>query len=270
MTATGRGVILPPPVRATLIVLLASAGVAAQARAQAPGAAARPGSPAWTADSVIARYVVARGGEAKIHAVRTERMIGHITLASGRSGSDTVELARPLRIRTTIHLGHVLIVQGYDGATAWTINPFAGDTAPRPLDPGTAKNVIAGADMDGPLVNHAAKGERVSLAGVDTAAGRPAWALTVTSRDGTTDTWFVDTASYMITKWQGRRVINGTPLTFDTWFRAYRRVDGLMFPFRMESDTRGRPGSQRIAFDTIQVDPPIADARFRLPPPATP
>ena len=247
---------------ATVLAFLAAAGAAAPAQGQAPGGAAPA---AWTADSVIARYLEARGGAARIREVRTERMIGRITLASGRSGSDTIELARPLRIRTTIHLGDRVLVQGYDGDTAWTVNPLWGDSAPHPLDSATAMNVIAGADMDGPLEDYAAKGERVRLAGADTADGRLAWALRVTWPDGSTDTWFVDTTSFMITKWQGERVLDGTPLTFDTWFRDYRRVDGLMFSLLMESDTRGRPGTQRVAFDSIEVNPPIADARFRMP-----
>lgn len=239
--------------------------IAAPACAQAPRLAADP-----SADSVIARYLAARGGAERIQAVRTERMVGRITLANGAAGTDTVELARPLRIRTTLHLGGRVMVQGYDGRTAWTINPFASDTTPHALDPGTAQNVIAGADMDGPLVDWAAKGNRVTLAGLDTADGRPAWALRVTRPDGTKDTYFVDTASSLVTKWQGARVIAGTPVVFETYFRDWRRIAGLMFPFTLVSDTRGRPGNQRIAFDSIAVDPPIPAARFRGPPPRAP
>lgn len=244
--------------RAILIGLCAATAVAAPARAQSAG------SPA-SVDAVIARYLAARGGAARVRAVRTERMEGRITFADGAGGADTVELARPQRIRTTIHIGDRLLVQGYDGTTAWAINPFAGDTAPRALDPGTAKNVIAGADMDGPLVDWAARGNRVTLAGLDTADGRPAWALRVTRPDSTTDTYFVDTASCLVTKWQGERVIGGAPVVFETYFRDFRQVDGLTFPFTLVSDTRGRPGTQRMAFDAVAVDVPIPDARFRMP-----
>jgi len=239
--------------------LLAALAVA-PARAQSAAPPLGPG-----VDAIVARYLAARGGEARIRAVRSERLIGLMTFADGASGSDTVELARPLRIRTTIHVAGRAVVQGYDGDTAWTVDPFQGDTAPHPLDSATARNVIAGADMDGPLVDVAAKGERITLAGVDTADGRPAWALRVRWPGGTTDTWFVDTTTFLITKWQGSRTIHGSPLTFDTWFRDYRRMDGLMFSFLMESDTRGRPGSQRVVFDTVQVDPPIGAGRFRMP-----
>jgi len=248
--------------RRILLGLCAAATAATPVRAQAAPAAGPP------VDTVIARYLAARGGAARVRAVRTERMAGRMTLAGGLSGVDTVELARPLRVRTTIHFGDRVLVQGYDGRTAWAINPFAGDTAAHALDPGTAKNVIAGADMDGPLVDHAARGIGVALAGLDTADGRPAWALRVTRPDSTTDTYFVDTASSLLTKWQGNRTIGGTPVVFETWFRDYRPVDGLMFPFQLVSATRGRPGNQRMDFDSVQVNAPIPDARFRIPAPA--
>jgi hypothetical protein len=251
--------------RGILLGLCAAVATSAPVRAQSHGPAAGP-----PADSVIARYLAARGGAARVRGVRAERMAGRMTFASGLSGVDTVELARPLRIRTTIHFGDRVLVQGYDGRTAWTINPFAGDTAAHALDPGTAKNVIAGADMDGPLVDHAARGIGVALAGLDTADGRPAWALRVTRPDSTTDTYFVDTASNLVTKWQGNRTMDDTPVVFETWFRDYRRVDGLMFPFRLVSDTRGRPGTQRMDFDTVQVNAPIPDARFRIQAPGGP
>jgi hypothetical protein len=217
-------------------------------------------------DHVISRYVAARGGSERLKGVRAERLTGRISLPGGLNGVDTIELARPLRVRTTIHFSSGVLIQGYDGHTVWGVNPFQGDTAPHPLDAGTAKNVIAGGDMDGPLVDYATKGNRLTLLGIDTADGRPAYAIRVVRPDSTDDTYFVDTASFLQVKWQGHRVMDGKPVVFESYFRDYRRVGGVMIAFRIDSGVEGEPAGQHMIFDAALVDPPISDARFVMPP----
>ena len=231
----------------------------------ATGAGGTVAAQAPSVDDVVARYLAARGGADRLRAVRAERLTGHMTFPGGLTGVDTIEMARPGRIRTTVHFPRGTLVQGYDGKMVWGINPLAGDTAPHPLDPGTAKNVIAGGDMDGPLLDYRMRGIRVSLAGLDTAAGRPAWALTVIRPDSNVDTYYVDTLSYRLTRWQGHRQADGTPVVYETYFHDYRQVAGLWFSCRLESHTLGRPGEQLIVVDSVMVDPPVDDRRFRLP-----
>jgi len=234
-------------------LILAASGAAAQTPSGPP------------VDTIVARYLAARGGADRIRNTRAIRLVGHMDFGQGAGGIDTIEMARPGRVRTTVHLAPGTLVQGYDGTTAWGINPFGGDSTPRVLDAGTAKNVIAGGDMDGPLLDYQLRGIRVTLARLDTAAGRPAWALTVIRPDSNLDTYFIDSASYQLTKWQGHRVADGVPVVYETYFQDYRRFGGMWFSCRLESHTLGRPGRQLIIVDSVAVDPPVADARFKMP-----
>lgn len=240
-----------------------------RAAAVAPAAmlllASAPAARAQTADSILALNLAARGGRARLESVRSERLIGRIELANGLAGADTVELERPLHVRTTLHLGARTIVQASDGRTTWTVNPLAGDTTPTVMTGGAAQNVEAGADLDGPLVDYAAKGNRVTFAGRDTADGRPAFALDVVTAAGLHDRYFIDARTHLQTKWQGRRIVNGDTLVFESYFRDYRRVDGIAIAFRIDSDTRGRPGGQHITIARAEVNVPIDAHRFRFP-----
>ncbi len=227
--------------------------------------AGAPRARAQAADSIIALNVAARGGLARLEAVRTERLAGWITLVNGLAGPDTVELERPLHVRTTLHLGTRTIVQASDGRTTWTVNPMAGDTVPTMMTGGAARNVEAGADFDGPLVDYAAKGNRVTYAGRDTADGRPAFALDVITAVGLHDRYFIDERTHLQSKWEGRRVFGRDTLVFESYFRDYRRVDGVMLAFRIDSDTRGRPGGQHIVIERAELNAPIGPARFRFP-----
>lgn len=214
-------------------------------------------------DTIVARYLAARGGAGRIRNTREIRLVGHMEFGQGVSGVDTIEMARPGRIRTTVHFAQGTLVQAYDGTTVWGTNP--GDSSAHVVDPGTAKNVIAGGDMDGPLLDYKARGIQVSLIGLDTAQGRPAWALKVVRPDSTLDTYFIDAGSYQLTRWQGHRMSDGVPVIYETIFRDYRRYGGMSFPCRLESHTLDRPGSQLIVVDSVAVDLPVSDARFKMP-----
>ncbi len=217
--------------------------------------------PAITADQVIALNVAGRGGMARLEDVKTQRLIGHITFASGIHHPFLVELARPGSIRTEITLDGGRIVQAYDGKIGWTINPVQvqHDTTPRLMPAGETQNVAAGGDMDGPLVNYVQKGNHVTYAGIDTADGRPAYKLDVLTGAGLTDTYYIDTTSHLQTKWQGRRVMDSKPVVFESYFRDYRSVNGVMFAYRIDS------GSQHIVLDTVQVNVPVPGEQFAMP-----
>lgn len=246
--------------RVWVLVLLALVFVARGALAQTP-----EHGPAQTADDVIAHYLTALGGHDRIKQVKSLRFIGTISFGPGAEGVDTVELERPRKLRTTIVMQGRTLVQAYDGHTAWTIDPFSGSPAPHPLPPGPAQNVAAGADMDGPLIDYAAKGNTVTLAGMDTVDGRPEYKLAVTTPAGLHDSYYIDARTWLKTHWEGQREMNGAPVVFETYFGDYRRVDGVMFPFRIDSDTRGNPGGQHLRFNSVETNVPVPDTRFRMP-----
>lgn len=226
--------------------------------------AIRPAQPAL--DAVIDANILARGGRAALESVRTEKLRGHITFADGVAHRLTSDLARPDRIRTELFFNGTPVVQTYDGRVGWAINSFQQkNSIPYFLPTGEAQNVAAGGDMDGPLVDYAKKGNRVTLAGIDTAAGRPAYKLNVTTAAGLNDTYYIDTVSHLQTKWSGHRVSGGQPVVYESFFSDYRAVSGVMIAFRIDSDTQGQPGSQHIVLDTVVLNDTIADDEFMMP-----
>ena len=90
-----------------------------------PGAAA-----AQTADEILAKVIAARGGLAKIRAVRSERVSGQIIFGEV-SGPFVVELERPLKMHMQFTIQNMTMVRVYDGKSAgWANNPFAGKMNP--------------------------------------------------------------------------------------------------------------------------------------------
>jgi enterochelin esterase-like enzyme len=204
----------------------------------------------------------------RLEAVRTQQLRGSISFAGGPAHPFAVDMARPDRIRTEITLDSGQIVQAYDGKVGWTVNagPGAGsDTSAHVLPAGEARNIAAGGDMDGPLVDYAEKGNRVTCAGLDTADGRTAYRLDVVTAAGLEDSYYIDTTSHLQTKWRGHRVMNGRPVVFVSFFRDYRPVDGIMIAFRIDSGTEGQRGGQSITIDTARVNVPLPSDEFVMP-----
>ena len=218
-------------------------------------------------DLVVTRHIAARGGLAAMTRIRSARLFGRLLLGPGSAGRATITLARdPDRIRSEIAFGPRLFVQAYDGSVAWASNPFGGDTVAAPLARDEARNVAAGADMDGPLVNWLDKGNLLSEPSPDTADGRRAWRIDVTTADSLHDRYWIDALSLMQTKWEGARTQAGRPVVFVSYFRDWREVGGVKWAFRIDSETRGRPGGQHFAFDSVLVNVAITPESFALPP----
>jgi hypothetical protein len=65
---------------------------------------------------------------------------------------------------------------------------------------------------------------------------------------------------------------NGKAVIYETTFHDFRPVAGLVFPFRLDSGVKGAPASAHIVLTSIELDPPLVEARFGKPaaPPAVP
>lgn len=230
-------------------------------------ASARAAAAPVTADDVITRLITARGGRDRLHAVQSQRLTGQISFDGGGGGPIVVEERQPNKIREEVTIQGKLIIDAYDGKTGWTVDPFGTPPGFRILTSDELNNLAAEADFD-PLVNYRVNGDRVELAGRDTAAGAPAFKLQVTLPSGYVDYYYIDSATALQTKWQGHRIVNGKPVVFESYFREYQTVEGIKFPRVIDAGAQGLAGHQQLVFDHVELNTPEADERFT--PPAAP
>lgn len=243
------------PALAPVLVLSAIVGPPAAARAQ-------------TADQVLARYVQARGGAERIHGVETLRLTGRMTLP-GVEAPLVLELKRPNRMRTEFVYQGKTGVRAYDGRNAWMILPVLGMDQPQPMPPEDARDAREQADVDlSPLVDPSAKGFTVELLGRESALGKESFKVQVRSLDGQLRTMYLDARSYLVTRIEETRQIEGKGEAFETLVGDYRTVAGLVFPHVIELGPKRGDDRQKLIFDKIEVNVPIDDARFARPEPA--
>jgi outer membrane lipoprotein-sorting protein len=227
---------------------------------------AAPAAPAQTRDEVIARYLKARGGIERIRAVKTLRLSGKIVLPDVESPL-VLELKRPNRMRTEFALEGKPAVRAFDGQTAWMVLPLPGLDEPKAMPPEEAKEAQEQADIDlSPLVDHEAKGFKVELLGRETVDGREVFKLVVRSADGHPRTLFIDAKTSLVVRAEEHRPHEGKDELFETVLGDYQSTSGLVFPHLIEVGPKGRNERQRIVFDKIEVNPPVDDSRFAMPP----
>jgi hypothetical protein len=100
-------------------------------------------------------------------------------------------------IRQDFTLQGMTQVQAYDGAAAWQIQPFGGKKDPELMGDDDSRDLIEQADIDGPLVDYQAKGNKVEYLGHDTVDGDDAYKLKVTLKNGDILYYYLDPDTYL-------------------------------------------------------------------------
>jgi outer membrane lipoprotein-sorting protein len=226
---------------------------------------------AQTVDDVVTNYINARGGLDKIKSVKTERVTGTIT-GGGTGGPFLVERKRPLKLHMEIELAGQTLVRTYDGKSAgWVYNPFKPNPTVEAMTEDDLKNIVDEADFDGPFVDYKQKGNKIEVVDKEEILNTPAYKLKLTNKNGDASFFYFDSSTSLLLKWEGTRKIEGKDVPWESIFHDFREVNGLKYPFLIESDAPGTDQSQKITAEKIEVNVPIEDSRFEKPnPPAPP
>jgi hypothetical protein len=222
---------------------------------------------AVTAEELVAKNIAARGGAEKLAAIKTLRMRGQLVFGGTFKLAYAQLLKRPDKVRDEASLQGLTQVQAWDGRHGWSIQPFGGRRDPIPMSADEAKALAEEADLDGALVNAAAKGNQVTYIGREDVEGTNAYKLQVKLKDGNTLVIFLDPDAYLPIREIARRTINGVEQVTETDYGDYEQVDGVYFPFAITSGPKGSTLDNRmqITIAGAQANVPIEDAVFAFP-----
>ncbi|AOS45478.1 hypothetical protein Verru16b_02559 [Lacunisphaera limnophila] len=187
----------------------------------------------------IAQKHAERAGD-KLAAVKSLRAEGR-TFISGEMVPFTLTAERPNRLRVDSFSPVRRVIQGYDGESPpWISHSEHKGGAIQAMPAPDAKDYIANADFDGPLVNYAAKKYSVDYAGEDTIEGRRAYKLLMMSPSDDIFFLWVDTENHEVVKRTVYRANQQGRVTIETFFKDFRPVAGVLQPHRIETTSNGR------------------------------
>ena len=225
---------------------------------------------AQTVDEIIAKSIEARGGEAKLRAVKSIRFTGKIEVGPGMIAPTTLVMKRPGMVRMEFTVQGVTGIQAYDGKEGWDVMPFQGKKDAEPMASDDVKEMEDQADFDGPLMDYKAKGNTVEFLGKEKVEGSDAYKLKVTKKNGNVETSFIDADTGLEVKSVTKTKMHGNDVEIETTYSDFRNVDGLIWPFAIETGQVGSPQKQKISVDKVEINPEVNDAQFHMPPPAPP
>ena len=178
----------------------------------------------------------------------------------------TMDLARNHKMRVEVVFQGQTAVQVYDGSQGWKVRPYLGRTEAEPYSPAEAKMAAEQHELDGPLIDYAAKGTKVELAGTDKVDGRDTYKLTLTLKDGQVRHVWIDAATFLEAKEEGApRRLDGRERTVATYYSDFRQVGKLKIPHMLETRVDGVRDSEKIRIDKVAVNPAFDDKLFQKP-----
>ncbi|HWX92055.1 MAG TPA: hypothetical protein VNY29_05430, partial [Terriglobales bacterium] len=202
----------------------------------AEAAAAAPAQAKLSAAEVITKNVAARGGLEAWRAVQTMSLSGktgaggnqRATLQLPTQGQATVvtrntdqsplpsrrveevylpflmELARPRKMRFELQVAGQTALQVYDGVNGWKLRPYLNRLEVEPYTADEMKAASMQSELDGPLLDYAAKGTRIESDGTEKVEGRDTYKLKLTLKSGDVTHVWVDAQTFLETKIEGQ------------------------------------------------------------------
>lgn len=260
----------------------------ALAPAMAFGADPLPNASKLSAETIVERNVAARGGIGAWKAVQTLSWSGKLDAGGNNQRvfkapgmpaplpvkdpnaqvqlPFVMEMKRNHQSRFEIVFDGKTATQVYNGTQGWKLRPFLNRNDAEPYTAEELKLAADAADLDGLLIDYAAKGTKIDVDGIDKVEGKPAYKLKLTLKNGHVVHDWVDVQSFLEVKIEGApRRLDGKPHAVASLLRDYRKVDGLQIPFVIETTVQGVQRTEKIQIDKVVVNPKLDDARFAKP-----
>jgi hypothetical protein len=285
-------------------LLAAGQGLAAENKPTEPKAPApKPSTAAkLSAEQIVEKHVAARGGTQAWKAVQTLQLSGKLEAGQGDSYTRsmgyvhsnnsagkgahptpaaqnakapaeqvllpfTLDMKRPNFSRLEVEFAGKTAVQVYDGTHGWKLRPFLNRNDVEPFTAEETRSADAARDdLEGPLVDYAAKGTKVAFEKVEPVEGSDAYKLKLTMKNGTVRHMWIDAKTFLDVKMDGvPRRMDGKMHDVYVYQRDFRKVEGVMIPFTVETAVVGYPGAHKMMVEKAAVNPKLDDALFTKP-----
>lgn len=227
---------------------------------------------AQTADELVAKHIEALGGASQIAAIKSVQLEGELRFPGDfQLAYKEVRARQPQgpATRVDLTLQGLTIVQAYDGASGWRINPLQGRKDAEKMSADEARSLADGASIEGPLVNAKAQGSTVTYLGREEFDGTSAHKLKVAQKDGDEFVYLLDPDTMLVIKLTESRRIRGALQVSETELGDYEKVAGVYFPMSVETWSPESPGQrQRLTIEKATANVEASPALFAEP--ATP
>lgn len=222
---------------------------------------------AQTADELTGKYVEALGGESAIAALNSVRFEGEMRFPGDFKLTYKETRAKDKNAsKTEAALQGLTLVQAYDGASGWRINPFQGRRDAETMSADEARSIADSGSIGGPLVNAKADGSTVTYLGREDFDGTETYKLKVAQKDGDEFVYLLEPETMLPIKVTETRRIRGSQQVSEIELGDYEKVAGVYFPMSVESWQDGQSNQrQRVNIAKAEANVAVTPDMFAQP-----
>ena len=211
---------------------------------------------AQTVDEIIDKHITALGGKENLNKIQNVISEGSLSVQGIEIGVTVTQVNNKLARQDIFVNG----MTGFDMLTdkeGWTYMPFNGMQKPEPKTADDVKEGLSDLDIAGPLVDYAAKGNKVELLGKEDVDGTECYKLKVTLASGKDETYFIDPTTNMIIRTKKMQKANGQEVEVQSDFSDYRDVEGVKMPYSI-----GLPFGT-LLISSIKINQTIPESAYK-------
>ncbi|GAO38208.1 hypothetical protein SCH01S_10_00180 [Sphingomonas changbaiensis NBRC 104936] len=231
------------------------------------GAAIAQGQP--SADELVAKNLAARGGADALAALKSVKFTGKLIFPGDfQLAYDETRAHEPQGDATRVNasLQGLTLVQAYDGANGWRINPFQGRRDAEKMTEDEARSIADQALIDGVLLSAKKQGAKVAYLGREDFDGTLGYKLKVSQPDGDEFVYLLDPDTFLEIKMTETRRLRGAQQVTEYELGDYEKVGGVYFPMSVDSWQQGQSNQrQRVIIASAEANVPAPASLFTQP-----
>lgn len=225
-------------------------------------------APTPTVDQLVAKNLEAKGGAAALAAIKSVRFEGRMLVNQGQLELKVTEIKeRPGKVRTDAVLQGMDLVQAYDGSGGWKIFPFQGRKDPERMSADESKSLVEETEIGGPFENWKNDGKTITYLGTEDVDGTQAHKLKVVRKNGDVSYVYLDPDYFLEIRIVDQRMEQGARVEVETDLGDYEKVNGVYFPFSVESGSKGSSDKQKGIVEKAEANIAVDNSTFTFPTP---
>ncbi len=216
-----------------------------------------------SAQDVLNKMIAAQGGRKYLETIKDSTMTGTMELTQmGMSGTVTMYMKEPNKMRMDMEVMGMVITQAYDGQKAWMTNPQTGSTEEMPE--AQAKEMARQALGNDAILNPAKLGITYKLLPKATLDGKDYLALEQTQADGHKSVMYIDPATYLTYRVDTTGIGQaGVEVKVESYQSDYRKVGEAMVAHAMRIVQDGAEFA-KMTVTKITYNTPLDDSLFAM------
>ena len=201
-------------------------------------------------------------GQARLKKIQTKIITGR-TYAGGQIVTYKNIFKRPNKSYVEVDYGESKLYQGFDGEKAWRLYTLESDI-PLYVYDDQLNSIKDQSEFDDILLTYKGKGLKLEPYGMAEVNGQKVYRIRLINEGMSETYFFIDATDYKLVKSLTRITYLNNESDYETIFKDYKKVDGIMVAFQVEEIVNNQSYS-RILIDNIEFDRKVDDRIFIKP-----